>query len=284
MRRAAVLPLPVLLLVACVSVGDSGAGTGPSVSQLLELGLTSQDELEGLATGLTAVAPGLPPAVTGPAGCPDSSNAADTDSDGIPDDVTLTFTDPPCSVSGVRGGTLSVTGSLRIQDGSAVNGTAYTLTFSDLAWAASDSGSGTRSYTAARNGTRVRTGTADAATVATLMTIVQSRPNRVNATISHDAQTTFTAATAGTLHAGQALPSGTLSTGGTMTWHRSTEDWTLTVETPTPLQYDATCTGTPQRFKAGQLALTGTVSGQDGTLLLTWSACGTDPARQWIPG
>lgn len=284
MRRVAALPLPVLLLAACISVGDASSGAGPSTSQLLELGLTSQDELEGLATGLTAFAPGLPPSVTGPASCPDSSNATDGDSDGIPDDVTLTFTDPPCSVSGVRGGTLSVTGSLRIQDGNAANGTAYTLTFSDLAWVATDSGSGTRSYSATRNGTRVRTGTTDSATVTTLMTIVQSRPNRVDATISHDAQTTFTAATPGALHAGEALPSGTLRTAGTMIWHRSSENWTVAVETPTPLQYDATCTGTPQRFKAGQLALSGTLAGRSGTLLLTWNACGTDPTRQWIPG
>jgi len=278
----ALLAALLLLLPGCGSIGGVGGG-GPTASQLLELGLTSEDELEGLAAGLTVAGPGTPPSVMGPAGCPDSSAASDTDGDGIPNDLTLTFTDPPCSIGGVRGGTLAVTGSLRIQDLSGSTTTGFALTYADLAWTLTDSAGGTRSYTATRNGTRTRVGTTSSATLTTQMTIVQARPSRINATVTHAAQAVFTAASPGTLVAGQPLPSGTLSTAGTMTWHRSTENWTLVVETPTPLQYDASCATTPQRFKAGQVALSGTVAGSNGTLLLTWSACGVDPGRQWVP-
>ena len=46
------------------------------------------------------------------------------------------------------------------------------------------------------------------------------------------------------LQINQPIPSGTLDIAGTMDWTRGTENFDLTVTTPTPLHYNAGCTDT----------------------------------------
>ncbi|HXI21679.1 MAG TPA: hypothetical protein VNH46_11360, partial [Gemmatimonadales bacterium] len=144
--------------------------------------------------------------------------------------------------------------------------------------------SGTESYRAVRNGSLVRQGDATTATIQATLATVRSRPGVVDANIDLTAEWTFTAATPGALAAVGPLPAGTLALTGTLHWRRSTEDWSLTVATPTPLVYTAPCATMAQPVSAGQVTLTGTVAGQIGTLLIAWQGCGTEPARVWIPG
>ena len=274
--------LLLLLLPGCGEVVSGGNSGGPSVGQRFELMLAAEDEIEASSNAFTVADVGLPPGVTLPAGCSDTSSTADADGDGVPTNATFTFTNPPCSITGVRGGTLGLSGSIRVQDASSGNNTAWSTTLTNLAWQATDSAA-TRTYTATRNGTRARgIGSGGKATLITAVTTIQDRPNVVNATIDVQLTTSFTPATGSTLTPDQPPPSGTLILAGTLRWRRSSEDWQLDVDTVTPLVYDSTCAG-PQRIKAGELALSGTVHNQDGTLTLVWSACGTDPARSWTP-
>lgn len=286
MSRPAPWVLPTLLLAglgACTNITGTVGGAGPTSSQSLELRLAVDDEVQSAASALTLATPGVPPAFGTPAGCPAASSTADGDGDGIPNDATYTFLNPPCRVTGLGGGDYGVTGALRVQDPSGGNATAYDLTLTDLAWTYTDT-AGTLSYTATRNGTRSRLGSSSAASLAVDIEIVRERPNRVAATVTLATTTSFTASNAGTVQVGQPLPDGSLTIAGSLDWERSTEQWSLAVATPQPLNYDADCTDTPQRIKAGKVTLTGTVRGQAGVLTLTWTACGAPPSRSWTPG
>lgn len=273
------------LLPACGDLDGSFGSGGPTLSQQLELRLALEDEVESAASGLTLDSAGtaaLPGAFVALAGCPAVSSTADGDGDGIPNDATYTFSNPPCGVSGPAGGDWAVTGQLRAQDPNGANNTAFNLTYTDLAWSFTDSAGG-RTYTATRNGTRTRLGSSNAASLAVDLTIERDRPNRATATVTVLTTVSFTAATPGSLQVDEPLPDGSLTVAGSLRWERSTEDWSLAVATPVPLVYDADCTTTPYRIKTGQVTLTGTVAGQPGVLTLVWSACGSPPARSWTP-
>lgn len=280
MTRTAKLVTLAALLAACGEVTGGTGGIGPSAGQALELTLALEDEVESATAALTVARLGTPPVWTPPAGCPTVQGSADADGDGILDDATLTFTAPPCEVA-FRRGALEVTGVIEILDPNFANNQGFNLTYDDLTWAYVDS-IGDRDYAATRNGTRSRLGSSNAATLTTDVTIVRQRPNRANTTVTLDLTHSFTAATPGTLLVGQPIPSGSLSIAGTARWQRSTEDWSLTVATPVPLVYDATCGASP-RLTAGALTLTGTISGQSGVLRFTWSQCGVEPVRSWTP-
>lgn len=275
--------LPIMLavtaLAACGSI-TAGDSSRPTANQQNELSSSLQDEVTGSLAALTISAPGTPAYFPTIANCPTVSSTTDADADGIPNDATLTFQNPPCTASGFHGGSLAVTGSVRIQDPSGANSTAFDLTLTNLAWAFTDS-AGRGVYTAVRNGTRTRIGSTSAARVINDITIQRQRPPIATATLTIQTTDSFIAATPGTLQVGQPLPSGFATITGAITWHRSTENWSLAVATTSPLQFDATCLTTPQRIVAGQLTLTGTVANVPGVLTVTWSGCGTDPARHW---
>ena len=268
-------------LLACGSITAVGSDGRPTASQQNELSSSVQDEVAASLAALTVSAPGTPAFFPVIAGCPTTSGSADTDGDGIPDDAMLTFQNPPCTATGFRGGSLGVSGSLRIQDPSGGNSTAFNLTLTNLTWAFTDS-VGTAVYTSIRNGTRARLGSTSAAKITNAMTTQRQRPAIATATLSLATVDSFVASAPGTLLVGQPLPSGLFAVTGSLNWHRSTENWSLVVATTAALQYDATCLTTAQRIKAGQITLTGTVANVPGVLVITWSACGTDPARHWI--
>lgn len=269
-----------------VGGGGGGGGTGgggPSGSQRTELALAVEDELEAAEVAGTLLGPGEPPGFT-KVNCPTASISLDTDNDTIPNDQTLTFTNPPCDSVGFRGGSFAVTGTVRIQDSTSADTTSYRLTFTNLAWAATDSVGGSRSFTATRNGTRSRTATDTSVTLNSTINIARQRPARADATIDLTSLTTLVADTPGTVFLGRFLPIGKLTVTGTLHWKRSTEDWTLTVDTPTPMVLDPTCTTTPQRLSSGKLTLTGVVAGASGVLTLTFTGCGADPTATWVAG
>ena len=73
------------------------------------------------------------------------------------------------------------------------------------------------------------------------------------------------------------LPSGSLDIAGTIDWTRGTEHFNMTITTPTPLQYDASCTDTVQRIRAGELTAAGTFGELNGLVRLSWRECGSEP-------
>jgi hypothetical protein len=278
MRHASTFLLAALL-PACGEITGGVGGLGPSASQALELTLAIQDEAESATAALTVARLGAPPGWTPPAGCPLVTGSVDSDGDGILDNATLTYSAPPCEVA-FRRGALQLTGEIALVDPNFANNQGFNLTYTDFAWTYVDS-TGDRDYAATRNGTRARLGSSNAASLTTDVTIVRQRPGRANTTVTLDLTHSFTAATPGTLLLGQPAPSGSFTISGDIRWQRSTEDWDLSVATPTPLVYDASCVATP-RISAGQLTLTGVINGQGGTLRLTWTACGVEPNRSWV--
>jgi len=270
------------------SLSDGGGNPSPTTNRYTQLSLSLEDEVESSLPSLTVITPGLPPGVTPPgvtppAGCPAVSNRADGDGDGIVDDATFTYTNPPCQFTGFSGGTLAVTGVVRVRDTTAGDSTSYTLTFTGLTWQFTDP-SGQLSYTSVRNGRRTRSVSADTVTLVISDTTERQLPQiTAIATIAKSLNWSFTPAPGSTVKVNQPLPSGSISVDGTWHWTRSSEDYNLAVATLTPLSYDASCTTTPRRIKAGQITLTGTIGGVNGTLLVQWSACGTSPTRTFTP-
>lgn len=261
--------------------GGGTSGGAPTNSQRTELVLALEDEAEALLTSFTLATQGVPPSYVA-AGCPAAGASADADVDGIPDDQLLTFTNPPCSVAGFAGGTsFAITGTQQIEDTAQTDTTSYRLTDDTHAWVFVDAGAGTKTYTATRDGTRSRQGDDTSAVLDNNLTIVRIRPSRANTTITLATLAKFTT-DSDTVKVGSALPSGRFTLTGTMTWHRSTENWNIALDTPVPLVFDPTCTTTPLQIRAGKLTLSGTISGDDGVLTLTFSACGTDPATAWV--
>jgi hypothetical protein len=264
--------------------GGGGGNNPPPINRFTELANTFNDAAESELATLTVSLPGLPLSFPAIAGCPTVSNTTDDDGDGIPDDATYTFANPPCLWPNFHTGSLAVSGTVRIQDSSQTTDSAYALTFTNLTWIFADTSADSLTYTAVRNGKRSRAGSDSAITLAVTDTVKRTRPQiTAIATISKDLLWNFVATTPGDIEVDQPLPEGIITVTGTFHWKRSTEDWTLTVATPTPLVYDPTCTTTAQRITSGQVTLTGTISGTAGTLRITWSECGTLPTRTFIP-
>jgi hypothetical protein len=288
-RVALTLALATLLAACTAELTDNNGGGGggnnpPPINRFTELAHSFEDAAESELATMTVSRPGLPLSFPAIAGCPTVSNANDADADGIPDDATYTFANPPCIWPTFFTGTLAVSGSVRIQDSSQTTDSAYALTFTNLTWVFADTSVDSLSYTAVRNGKRSRAGSDSAITLTVTDTVKRTRPQiTAVATIAKDLFWNFVATTPGAIAADLPLPDGTVTVTGTWHWKRSSEDWTLTVATPTPLVYDPTCTTTAQRFTAGQVTLTGTISGTPGTLRIDWSECGKLPTRTFTP-
>lgn len=280
--RIALLLAPACALVSACDFGATDSGStapGPSATQLSELARSFTDDLESETNTLTLTLPGAPIGITFAGPCPDSSNTTDASGDGVLDDAILTYSGADCSQTTWRGGSIAVTGSVRVQD----PGSGYKLTFNDLAWIYTNP-TESLEYTATRNGIRTRTGDADSIRVTATGTTERSRSViTAVATVTKDLLWTFGADDDGAITLDEPLPSGRLAVSGAWNWSRSSEDWALAVSTVTRLHYDTTCTQ-PQRFTAGVLRLTGRVNGSDGYMELTFSACGSDPTRRWVRG
>jgi hypothetical protein len=266
-------------------MGATGTGNnspGPSSTQLSELGRAFTDDLESETNTLTLTLPGAPMGIIFAGACPDSSNAVDDDADGVLDDAVLTYAGTACQQATWRGGSIAVTGQVRVQDPSQASNSGYTLRFNDLAWAYTDQ-SNNLSYTSTRNGRRSRSGDGDSIVVESVDTTDRARPV-INAVAHMYKELTwaFGAEANDAIQIDAPLPSGWLSVHGAWNWLRSSEAWEMTVTTRSRLHYDASCTG-PQRFNAGVLRLSGRVDGADGYMELTFTGCGVEPTRRWAP-
>lgn len=299
--RGTVLLSGVGLSAAMLLAGCSSDSTSPGTSELsasaaADAGAASQDEMEQATESFT-VAGALDPAgatfswaslAAGSAdfsssflqNCAGLSSETDTDGDGAPDNAVFTFALPACHFDSFRGGTLDLTGTITLSD--------PTPTAADFAWHAvladytfKVTNAQSETFTAVRNGTRDLTGNADGLTLANNITTIRTASGHPSIQVTHNLQLGFTPSTAGTLAQGSPLPSGTISSTGTLTFVRGTDSRTFTVTTPTPLQYDATCTGPRRaRIKAGEVRWT-LPSGA--YVSVVWTACGVRPTRTFVP-
>jgi hypothetical protein len=105
--------------------------------------------------------------------------------------------------------------------------------------------------------------------------VLRTFPGHSDAAI--DKQWTLNFAPAAPLQINAPLPSGTLDIAGTIDWTRGNEHFVMIVTTPTPLQYEASCTDTVQRIRAGELEAAGSFGEMDGVVRVTWRDCGAEP-------
>lgn len=281
------LSLLAAALTACAALGCNGeisTGAGPADVITSDLGVSLRDEVEAGLNALTIGSALDPIGTTQAAGtatsiraapCVSPSAVADSDGDGVPDDATYIFTAPPCRFTGWRGGTLDVVGQLRMKDPSPSNaGFGYEATVTGLRsrFTSADS---KLIYDVTRNGTRSLSGSTAGLLLTTELQIIRTFAGHPDATI--DKQWSINYTPAAPLLINQPLPSGSLDIAGTADWTREPEHYSLVITTPTPLQYDASCTDTVQRIKAGELHAAGTFGDMDGFVRIRWSNCGEEP-------
>jgi hypothetical protein len=263
MNRARVgLTLAALVSSAAIyGCGDSIlSGAGPADELTTAVGETVRDEIEAALSSLT-LGSSLDPIGTTQAPpqaasmlaipCVSPSSPADSDGDGVPDDATYLFTAPPCDFTGWRGGKLDIVGSLRIQDPTPTGaGFGYEGTLTGLR-SRFTSADGKVIYDVTRNGTRTLSGSVTGLLLTADLQVIRTFAGHPDAAIDKQWALNFTPTTP--LQINAPLPSGSLDVAGTMDWTRGTVHFAMTVTTPTPLQYDASCAETVQRIRAGEL-------------------------------
>ena len=281
-RRTLAIGLTALAASGC---GDGILnGAGPADELTTDVGVTLRDEVESALSSLT-LGSSLDPIGTtqaadraasfGAEPCVNPSAAADSDGDGVPDDATYLFVAPPCRFTGWRGGTLDIVGSLRIQDPAPTSaGFGYEGTLTGLRSRFTDSGNDVI-YDVTRNGTRTLSGSVNGLLLTADLQVIRTFAGHPDAAI--DQQWTLSFTPAAPLQINAPLPSGALDIAGTIDWTRGTEHFVMTVTTPAPLQYDASCTDTVQRIRAGEMRAAGTFGEMDGFVRLVWTECGSEP-------
>jgi hypothetical protein len=275
--------LTAFAVLGCKAEISSGSGLADGLTT--DLGASFRDEVEAGLSALT-LGSALDPlgttqaAVTATssraAACVSPSATADSDGDGVPDDATYLFTAPPCRFTGWRGGTLDIVGQLRIQDplpSSAGFGYEATVTGLRSRFTSADS---KVIYDVTRNGTRSLSGSTAGLLLTTDLQVVRTFAGHPDAAV--DKQWVVNYTPAAPLQINEPLPSGSLDIAGTADWTRGSEHFVLVVTTPTPLQYDASCTDTVQRIKAGELHAAGTFDDMQGFVRVRWTKCGDEPS------
>jgi hypothetical protein len=272
------LALSALTTAAC----NNGSLTTPGAGDELtgDIGATLRDEVEATAGALTLSSSLTPIGTTrtpaNPAPCVVSSTPDDSDGDGVPNDGTFVFTAPPCKFEGWRGGTLELVGQLTMQDPTPSNaGFGYDAVISDLRSRYTNAAKDTI-YDVTRNGPRTLSGSVTGLLLTSDLTLKRSFVGKVDANIQEQWTVNYTPGTP--LQINGPLNSGTLDISGTLNWNRANEELALVVTTPTPLEYDASCTDTVQRIKNGELRAAGTFADLDGYIRVRWTGCGQEPS------
>jgi hypothetical protein len=217
------------------------------------------------------------PALSPTAMCPTITPMppVDADSDRVPDDLTLTFTLPACSFSH-DGGTVAVTGTIHITDPTpTTHDIAHRVEFGDLEkkFTLSDGTFFLRRLAGARQVLRSEAGFS--AVDSTTGTFESSRDG--SSSLAKAWAVSFVADSGATsVQEDWRLPSGTFTINGSTTRTRASLTRSLSVQTVTPLHFDAACTAEPQ-FTAGELLITRTGFEHSGTIHVVFTGCGTPP-------
>jgi hypothetical protein len=280
------LTLPAVLTASAIFGCGDGilSGAGPADELTTDIGESLRDEVEAALGALTLTSSLEPIGTTqdAPAAasllaipCVTPSSPADSDGDGVPDDATYLFTAPPCRFTGWRGGTLDLVGTLRIRDPAPSGaGFGYEATLANLRklFVSSDN---KQFQDVRRNGTRTLSGSVTGLLLTANLQVLRGFQGHSDAAIDKQWALNFTPATP--LQINTPLPSGSMDIAGTIDWVRGNEHFALTITTPTPLQYDASCTETVQRIRAGDLDAAGTFGELEGVVRVSWRDCGSEP-------
>lgn len=183
----------------------------------------------------------------------------------IPEDVWYVFRDCTATVGGVTG---TYDGIIKVLDVSTPATTALNQTVS----ATFSAGDGRSSYTETRNGQRFPSLAGNQLSELRNMTVSRSTALGT-ATITHSWTWQFVPS-AGTVSMNQRLPAGVFTqAGGSLTWVRNNENFTLTVSIASPLVYDPACSSHP-RITAGAVRYVRTGSSTSASFTQTFNGCG----------
>ena len=149
------------------------------------------------------------------------------------------------------------------------------MNFTALTWTFLD-GASNMTETAVRNGLASRIGDADSAKITFEDFTDRARPGKAVAHIHLDGAVIFTPDLGNLINILGPLPKGTLTITGLMDWRRSTEDFELTITTPTPLEFDPNCSSF-QPISTGQVDLQGNVANTFGIFHVVFAGCGNNP-------
>ena len=286
--RLHLLALLSFVAAACAPEGPSAPADVRSLSDT-EARLVGQEvagEVADVAESFTlvgVVSPPFPSAVVAASGgirpapmanCPiiTPNPWADTDGDRVPDDVTLSFTLPNCSVTLDRG-TLELTGAIHITDPSATD-FGIRVVFTDLQHKLTrPSGAFVLSRL---NGARQALRSGVGFSLIDSTTADRESSEHGAAQLAKAWALSFVAAAGQTVSQDRHLPSGDLSVAGSTTWTRNDLSHSFAVSTPVPLHHDAACASRPA-FTSGELTVVKT--GPDGrvTIHVVFNGCGVDP-------
>lgn len=199
----------------------------------------------------------------------------DADSDRVPDDLTLSFTLPECSFSH-DGGTLEVTGTIHITDPTpTTRDIAHRVEFGDLQKKFTLTGGDffLRTLSGARQLLRSAGGfSAIDSTTGTFESSHDSASTLAKAWVA-----SFVADSgASSFHEEWHLPSGTFTVNGSTTRTRGSLTRSLSVQTVTPLHFDATCAA-EQKFTTGEVVITRVGFEHSGTIHIVFTGCGLPP-------
>jgi hypothetical protein len=272
------LALSAMATTACNSGNLTTPGAGNELTG--DVGATLRDEVEAtasaltLSTSLTPIGTSRTPASTDP--CVVSSTPGDNDGDGVPDDATYMFTAPPCQFEGWRGGTLDLVGQLRIQDPAPTDaGFGYDAMLANLRSRFTNAAKDVITDVT-RTGTRTLSGSVASLLLTSDLQVTRNFAGKPDAAFDEQWTVNYTPSTP--LQINGPVNSGTLDISGTMNWSRGDEELALVVTTPTPLEYDASCTDTVQRIKNGELRAAGDFGDLVGFVRVRWNGCGHEPS------
>jgi hypothetical protein len=288
-----------LVLFTGVLLTGCGKDNGPTLTELTDaqaaqVGAAIASQVELMANSFTVsdlsnptfFAPGSPVMAAAPmrsAGpCPGVSDLTDTDGDGVPDDVTFTYSLPDCSFTDSSGVGTEVTGTIRIVDPS-TTGIAYNGTFTSFA--IKFIGQNQDFFTTTLSGTRGLTATTASASLnenLTLDLLAHSGNQNVSGRLTNSWSANFNV-TSGQLAADQDLPDGTLTIDGNTGWKINGESFAFTVNTSSPLIYSASCLS-DQRFTGGQLRALIEGNDQGAFVQITFNGCGVEPTVVLVSG
>ncbi len=293
-RSASAAALALLALAACSSSTSPSGSTQLTQAEAQEVGASLQDEVSTGFEALSpsnATAPGIPASARVAAPTPDVlartnndlfgncatfTGSADTDNDGVRDNVTFTFALPACQFT-VGQAVVKLTGTASISDPQPTTPSlAFVLGYGNLTLNVT---SGTDVFEVKRDGTRTLAATATTLTQTNNVSLVVAYPGKPLASTSNQLAATFTAAQGSTLAPNTPLPNGTITLTGTYAWTRAGVSKSFTATTPTPLVWTASCTA-DSKITAGSINFA--LSSGAG-VTLTWTACGVEPTVTYVP-
>jgi hypothetical protein len=289
-RRAGFLALLTFVALGCAPEGPAAPAGIQSLSdaEARLVGREVAGEVEDVAGSFTfvgllwpsfpsagiAATSGIQPAPM--ANCPTitPNPPLDTDGDRVPDDVTLSFTLPDCSLTR-NGATSEITGSIHITDPSATD-FGIRAVFTDLQHKLTQASGAF--FLSRLNGPRqaLRSGGGAGFSLMDSTTADRESSEHGAAQLAKAWVLSFVADAGQTVTQERGLPGGDLSVEGRTTWTRQDVSHSFSVATVTPLHHDATCATRPA-FTSGELTVVKT--GPDGTVTIhvVFNGCGVEP-------